>query len=154
MLSIRSAETPPPALEVHLPELGDEGFLAVDGADGRDLTEDRGRPVGIALHGIEAHLVQVGDLLLDRALLRLHLRHRSEEVIELLLSVFGDGVEGAVAGEFRAEGVLGLPAAGGIAVEINLRADRGIEVRQIKGGKGSLGLRAGGQCEERNHNQQ
>ena len=126
------------AVEVHLAEqVGHliEGFHRLDLSD---IRLDRLGAQRVAGGGVEGHPVQVGDLLVHGAGLRLQGGHVLEQFIQILLGGFRDGVEGAVAGEFRLEGILGLPAAGGVLVEVLFRGGGGIQVRQVQGSLSAL----------------
>ncbi len=81
---------------------------------------DRGGPLGVEPHGVKPDLVEVRDLLLDAACAGLHPRHLREEVVDALLVVFAQYVEGTVARIFGFERVFGLPPARGVLVEIGM----------------------------------
>ena len=120
------------AVEVHLAQEVRQRVLGIDGEDLGDVGLDGLRTQGVPGSGIQGHLIQVGDLLVHGAGLGLERGHVLEEFVQVLLGGFRDGVEGAVAGEFGFEGVLLLPAAGRVLVEIHLRTGRSVQIREVQ----------------------
>ena len=105
-------------------------------ADGEDLPDGvlhRGYTLGVQAHRIEPHLIEVGNLLLDAAGLGLHLGHLREKLVDTLFVVVAQDIERTVARIFRFEGVVLLPAARGVLVEIGVRGYRKVEVGQVDG---------------------
>ena len=125
-------------MSLYLAEQVGEGVLGSDRLDLGDIRLDGLGAQGVAGGGIEGHLVQVRDLLVQGAGFRLEGGHALEQLVQVLLGGFPDGVEGAVAGEFRLEGILDLPAAGGVLVEIHFRRGGGVQVRQVQGSLATL----------------
>ncbi len=127
------------SVEVHLAKKGcklvftlnclDFGYIRLDGLCAK----------GVAGGGVEGHLVEVTDFLLHCAGLGLQGCHLLEQGIEVFLSLLAEGVKAAVAGEFGPEGVLGLPAAGCILIEIHLGTCGGVKVCQIQCGGSGFG---------------
>ena len=120
------------AVEVHLADEVRQGVLGIDRQDLGDVGLDRLRAQGVPGRGVEGHLIQVGNLLVDGAGLGLERGHVLKELVQVLLGGLRDGVEGAVTGEFGFEGVLLLPTAGGVLVEIHFRTGGGVQVRQVQ----------------------
>ena len=89
--------------------------------------------LGVQAHRIEPHLIEVGDFLLDAAGLGLHLGHLREKLVDTLLVVVAQDIERTVARIFRFEGVVLLPAARGVLVEIGVRGYRKVEIGQVDG---------------------
>ena len=118
--------------KVHLAEEDRKFFLRSDSLDLGDVRLYRLGAEGVAGHGVEGHLVEVGDLLVHSPLLRLHGHHGFEELVELLLVGLGDHVEGAVTGELRRERILCLPSAGCVLVEVYLGADGSVKVGKVQ----------------------
>ena len=125
-------------VEVHLAEEVGEGVLRGDRMDFSDVRLDGLRAQGVAGGGVEGHLVEVRDLLVHGAGLGLERGHGLEQFVQVLPGGLRDGVEGAEAGEFGLEGVLDLPAAGGVLVEVLFRRGGGIQVRQVQGSLSTL----------------
>ena len=126
------------SVKVHLAEQVGEGILRSDRLDFGDVRLDRLGTKGVAGRGVEGHLVEVSDLLVQGTGFRLEGGHALEEFVQVLLGGFPDGVEGTVAGEFGFEGILGLPAAGGVLVEIHFRRGGGIQVGEVQGALSTL----------------
>ena len=106
-------------------------------ADSEDLPDGvlhRSCALGVQAYRIEPHLIEVGDLLLDAAGLGLHLGHLREKLVDTLLVVITQDIERTVARIFRFEGVVLLPAARGVLVEVGIRGYRKVEVGQVDGG--------------------
>ena len=125
-------------------------------ADGENFVDgglDRSGALGVQAHRVEAHLVEVGDLLLDGARGGRRLGHLGEELVDMLLVVVAQDIERTVARIFRFEGVVLLPAARGVLVEIGVGGYRQIEVRHVEGrGLGGIltGCHASHCCCEKN----
>ena len=128
---ISAEEAAVTAIVFHFGKLCDKVLLAFNRKDLCDIRLNRLRAEGIAGGGIQRHLVQVGDLLVDGPLLSPHLGHADEELIEPLLVQLREHVERAISGELGLERVLRLPAAGGILVEINLGADGRVKIGEV-----------------------
>ena len=120
------------SVEVHFAQESGQLVTGLHGLDFRDVGLDRLGAQGIAGGGIQGHFVEVGDFLIHGAFLGFQGGHALEEGVEVFLGAFGDGVEAAVAGELRTEGVIGLPAAGGVLVEIHLGTGLGVQIGQIQ----------------------
>jgi len=90
-------------------------------------------PLGIQPCGIESHLIEVGDFLLDAALLGLNTGHGRKEVVDADFVVLAQDVERSVARKLGFQRIALLPAARGVLVEIFVRSDRSVEIRQIDG---------------------
>ena len=116
--------------------------------DGRT---DRGGALGVQTHGVEAHLVEIRDLLLDAARGGLLLGHAGEEFVDALFVVVAQDVERAVARILGLERVELLPAARGVLVEVFVGGYRRVEIRQVDG-RGFRGILTGchtdGRCEK------
>ena len=123
--------------------VGDRGVEFGDGcgqlrtvADGENLVDggfDRGGALGVQTHRVEAHLVEVRNLLLDGSRPGLLLGHAGEELVDARLVVVAQDVERAVARIFGFQGVVLLPAARSVFVEIGVGSYRQIEVGHVDG---------------------
>ena len=117
-------------------ERGDGGRQLPAVGDREDFAHgalDRSGALGVQPCRVEAHAVEVGDFLLDRSRCGLLRGHFGEEVVDAFLVVLAQHVERAVAREFGFEGVLGLPAARGVLVEVVGGCDREVHVRRVDG---------------------
>ena len=124
-----------------------------DGENSVDGGLDRSGALGVQAHRVEPHLVEVRNLLLDASRLGFLLRHAGEQLVDALLVVVAQDVERAVARIFGLQGVVLLPAARGVLVEIGVGGYRQIEVRHVEGrGLGGIltGCHASHCCCEKN----
>ena len=124
-----------------------------DGENSVDGGLDRSGALGVQAHRVEPHLVEVRNLLLDASRLGFLLRHAGEQLVDALLVVVAQDVERTVARIFGLQGVVLLPAARGVLVEIGVGGYRQIEVRHVEGrGLGGIltGCHASHCCCEKN----
>ena len=137
-------------------EPGDGGGQLRAVADGENLLHgglDRRGALGVQTHRVEAHLVEVGDLLLDGARGGRRLGHLGEELVDARFVVVAQDVERSVARVFGFQGVVFLPAARGVFVEIGVGGYRKVEVGHVdrRGLRGILaGCHTGYRCCEKN----
>ena len=135
------------ALQMHLCKMCGEFFLVGNCLYLGDILLQRGRTFFIQAHGVEALLVQVHNLLVHAALLRLHGSHRGEEVVQALYVVLAELVESTETGVFRSEGVVFLPSGDGVFIKIFSRGDLGVEIGEVD--CGDLFLLGPAGCEHR-----
>ena len=126
-------------------ESGDGGGQLRAVADGENLLHgglDRRGAFGVQTHRVEAHLVEVGDLLFDGARGGRRLGHLGEELVDARLVVVAQDVERSVARVFGFQGIVFLPAARGVLVEIGVGGYRKVEVGHVDR-RGLRGILAG-----------
>ena len=109
-----------------------ELFLVVQRQDRFQFGPDGSGALLVQAYRVEAQLVEVGDLLIDRALRRVLLGHLGEELVDADFIVIVQHVEHVVARVFGFERIFSLPAARGVLVETLVGGDRGVHVGRIE----------------------
>ncbi len=124
-----------------------KGLLVGNRLDLSYIFLKRCRALGIESGGIEALLVEVHDFLLYAALLRFHVGHRSEKVVQTGDIVLAELVEGSETAVFGTEWIGDLPSMRRVFVEIISRSYRSVEVAEVDGGDFLPGFVLAGCCQ-------
>ena len=113
---------------MQLNQHGDQRLQIGDGIDLLQVSLHGSQSLLIKTHRVHTHLVEIRDLLLDRAGLCLHRGHRLEELVDLLFVGFAQHIERTVTRELGLQRVLLLPAARCVLVKVLVESDSLIEV--------------------------
>ncbi len=143
----KDSEEPAFSVEMEFRKGLRKGLLVCNGLDFSYVLLQRSSAFGIEAGRVEALLVEVDYLLLYAAFLRLHVRHRSEEVVKAGDIVLAELVEGSETAVLCAEGIGFLPTVRRIFVEVIARSNRRVEVGEVDGGDFLPGFVLAGCCQ-------